>query len=154
MIAREMPGLPLMATGVAVGVLWATGRISNPFALVVAILLFLTGASFFGKTSRFAERLRPLIGKSVRVTVWGSELPDHAGCKFRVQSVRSLGAGLHLYLRPLPDGSSIHLKVAQPLETIVGDSHVEISHGKYVEWAGRKIRKDEREKALILIVES
>ena len=154
MIGRHAAGFVLIAAGIAAGIAWAGGRMTHPFSPVLALLLFLAGASFFGKTSRFADKLRPLVGQSVRVRVWGSELPDHAGSRFSVHMVRALGAGLHLYLRPLADGSPMHLKVAQPFGAIAGDSGFEISHAKYVQWDGRKIKKDEREKALVLVVET
>jgi xanthosine utilization system XapX-like protein len=149
-MGRRLAGLGLIVAGVAVGILWASGRTSHPFLPVVALLLFLAGASFFSKTSRFAERMRPLVGKSVRAQVWGAELPGHAGVVFRLHSVAAVGAGLHLYLRPLPDGSPIHLKVAQPRGALLDDCGVELAEAKYVQWAGRKLAQAEGAKALVL----
>ena len=154
MTGRQATGLALIGAGVAAGGLWASGRLAHPFAPVVALVLFLAGASFFGKASQFADKLRPLVGKHVRVRVWGLELHDrNSGSSFRVHMVRAIGPGLHFYLRPSPEGSPIHLKVAQPSGTRLGDTTVEISGAKYVQWAGKKIKKDEREKAFVLVIQ-
>ena len=142
-----------MAAGIVTGYVWASSRIANAFASVVALMLFLAGASFFAATGRFADRLRPFVGKRVRVRVWGSELPDYHGRTFVFQSVLSLGPGLHLYLRPLPDGSAMHLKIAQPLEASDAATGAEIGRAKYVQWRGRKVTKNESEKAFVLQVE-
>jgi hypothetical protein len=80
-------------------------------------------------------------------------LPDHDGRTFVLQSVLSLGPGLHLYLQPLPDGSALHLKIAQPLEASDEATGVEIGRAKYVQWRGRKLKKNESEKAFVLHVE-
>lgn len=150
---QRLVGFVLIAAGIAAGVLWATGRIAHPFAPVAGLFLLLLGATSFGKASRLADELRPLRGKAVSVRVWGSALPGRTGCKFQVHKIWAFGAGVHLYLRPLPDGSPVHLKIAQPLRTVVGDAGLEVSKAKYVEWAGKKMNKDEREKALVLAVE-
>src|SRR4051812_5512562 len=152
MKGRQALGLALMVVGVAAGVLWASGHVLHPFAPVVALLLFLAGASFFGNVSAYAEKMRPLVGKNVQVWVWGSELPGHPGSKFRVHSVHAIGVGLHVYLRASPADSPTHLKIAQPGETTVGDTRVEIGAAKYVQWAGKKIKKAKGEKALVLVV--
>jgi hypothetical protein len=149
-MGRKLAGLGLIAAGAAAAVLWASGRTTHPFVPVVALLFFLAGASFFSKTSRFAERMRPLVGKSVRAQAWGAELPGHPGAAFRLHAVRALGAGLHLYLRPLPDGRPTHLKVAQPRGALLVDGGVEIAAAKYVQWAGRKVAQAEGAKALVL----
>src|SRR5215471_21058835 len=61
----KLAGLALILLGVAVGILWVSGRATHPFTPVAALLIFLVGASMFGKTSRLAERMRPLVGKIV-----------------------------------------------------------------------------------------
>jgi hypothetical protein len=42
------------------------------------------------------------------------------------------------------------LKIAQPRETTIGETGVEVGGAKYVQWAGKKIKKAEGEKALVL----
>ena len=152
MTGRQAVGLALIVAGVATGILWASGQVIHPFAPVVALLLFLAGASFFGKVSAYVEKMRPLVGKTVRVGVWGSALPGHPHSTFIVHAVQAVGPGLHVYLRPRAGGSPTHLKVAQPRETTIGEHGVEIAEAKYVQWAGTKIKKAEGEKALVLVV--
>ena len=84
--------------------------------------------------------------------VRGLDLAGSPGSKFTIDAVRALGAGLHVFLRPLPDGSPIHLKVAQPLGTQISNVGLEIAEAKYVQWAGSKIKKVQGEMALMLIL--
>ena len=154
MNGRQAVGLALVLTGVASGILWMSGRATHPFVPVVALLLFLAGASvFISKVSGLAEKMRPLLGKNVRVQAWGSDLPgNNPGSKFGVCAVRAVGPGLHVYLRPLPDGSPTHLKVAQPSGTTISDAGMEVGEARYVQWAGSKIMKVEGKIALVLVV--
>src|SRR6266568_7882385 len=145
-------GIALVFAGIALGIVWVSGRIAHPFLPVLALLLFLAGSSLFGKTNQFAQRLQPFVGRSVRVLAWDSELPGHSAETFIVQSVRALGAGLHLYLRPLPQGSPIHLKIAQPREATVDDAGVTIREAKYVQWVGRKVPKSQAAIPFVLTV--
>jgi len=145
--------LAMTLAGVASGILWISGRAPYPFAPVLALLLFLSGASLFiSKVSGLAEKMRPFLGKTVRVQVWGSDLCGSPGSKFVFCAVRAVGPGLHVYLRPMPDGSPAHLKVAQPRGTTIGDARLEIGDAKYVQWAGSKIKKVEGAMALVLLV--
>jgi len=136
---RRIIGTVLIVAAIALAVA-STQGFGRPLAPAVAFILFLAGANLFGPVSRLAGELSPLKGKTVRVKVWGTELGD-AG--FEVKSIRALGAGLHLYLRPLPNGPVTHLKIAQPRGTVVGATGAEITTAKYIQWAGRKIRKPE-----------
>src|ERR1700694_2791883 len=152
MNGRQAVGLALVLAGAALGVLWMSGRLPHPGAPVVALFLFLAGTSLFSKVSGLAEKMRPLLGKNVRVQVWGSDLPGNPGSRFAVCPVRARGFGLHVLLRPWLDGGPTHLKVAQPRETTIGDAGLKIGEAKYVQWAGTKIKKVEGEMALVLIV--
>lgn len=71
---------------------------------------------------------------------------------FRIHAVRAVGAGLHLYLAPLPEGKPVHLKVAQPRDATIDERGAEIGGAKYFQWAGRKVEKAAGEKALVLRV--
>jgi hypothetical protein len=86
----------VIVAGGAAGILWASGHVLHPFTPVVALLLFFVGTSSFGKVSAYVEKMRPLVGKNVRVRVWGSELPGHADSKFSVHAVQAIGPGLHV----------------------------------------------------------
>jgi hypothetical protein len=145
-------GLPLILLGVASGILWMSGRWPFPFVPVIALFLLLTGTTLLiSKVGQLAKRMRPLLGKNVRVQVWGLDLAGSPGSRFTVHAVQAVGAGLHVYLRPVPNGSPIHLKVAQPLGTYISNVGVDISKAKYIQWAGLKIKKVEGEMALKLI---
>lgn len=138
---RKVVGFALIAAGIAIAIAFSTKRLTQPFTPVVALFLFLAGASLFGKVAGLAGQISHLAGKTVKVKVWGSDLPGDTGSGFRLDKVRAIGPGLHLYLRPLPDGTSTHLKIAQPRGAVVGESGVEIVEAKYIQWAGSKIKK-------------
>ncbi len=143
-------GLAAAVSGALLGIAWATGRVTHPFAPALALLLFLVGASLFPKTHVLAQRMRPLVGESVRVQAWSADLPGHPGAAFRLHSVRALGAGLHLFLAPLPEGKPIHLKIAQPRQAAVDESGLEIPEAKYVQWHGKKIPNVSGAKAIVV----
>ncbi len=149
-MALRAVGLALVAAGVALGAVWASGRVEHPFAPTAALLLLGAGGMLMPRSHGVAERMRPLVGKNVTAEAWGAELPGHAGVTFRVHAVRAVGAGLHLYLAPLPEGKPVHLKVAQPREATIDERGAEIAGAKYVQWAGRKVEKSAGEKALVL----
>jgi hypothetical protein len=140
-MGRKVIGFALIVAGVAVAIAFASKRMTHPFTPVVALILFLAGASLFGRVAGLAGQVSHLVGKTVKVKVWGADLPGDTGSGFRLDKVSALGAGLHLDLRPLPDGSSTHLKIAQPRWPMVGESGVEITEAKYIQWAGAKIKK-------------
>jgi hypothetical protein len=147
---RKLLAGVLVAVAIVAAALWTSGRARQPFLPVLVLLLFLIAASLFGKTNRFADRLRPLAGRRVRVLAWGVELPGVAGASFNLDKVLAIGPGLHFYLRLLPHGSSVHMKIAQPSEATLDDRHIEIHGAKYVQWGGRKIPKMEGQPALVL----
>ena len=149
-MARKLKGWGLAVAGATLGAVWAIGKMSNPFTPVAALLLILAGASLFGKASRFAERMSPLVGKKVHARVWDAELAGDPRSEFTIHAVRAIGAGLHLYLQPSAGGASIHLKVVQPQEVDLDESGVQIGEAKYVQWAGKKIAKVAGKKALLL----
>jgi hypothetical protein len=149
-MALRSAGWALVAAGVALGAVWASGRVEHPFAPVAALLLVGAGGMLLPRVHGVAERMRPLVGKQVTAEAWGAELPGHAGVTFRVDLVRAVGAGLHLYLAPLPEGKPLHLKVAQPREATIDERGAEIAGAKYVQWAGRKVEKFAGAKALVV----
>ncbi len=151
---RKVTRLLLIVAGATSAILWASGRVKGPFLPFLALVLLFLGASFFGRVSEFSERMRPLIGKKVRVQVWGSALSDDSGDRFVVHAVRALGAGLHVYLRPLSNGSPKHLKVAQPIGAWMSADSVEVKEAKYVQWDGRMTKKAQGKKALVLNLEN
>lgn len=150
---RKSIGVAVLLAAAAAAILWATGRVKNPFLPFLAIALFFLGANFFGKVSEFTQRLRPLVGKKVRVKVWGFPLSTGDGDSFVIHSVLALGAGFHVYLRPTAGGSPRHLKVAQPIGATTSDDYVEVKEAKYVQWEGKMLRKVTGSTALVLNIE-
>jgi len=147
---RKAVAVALGAVAIVAATLWASGRVRQPFIPVLALFLLVIAATLFGKTNRFADRLRPLVGRKVRVVAWGAELPGVAGATFILDKVLAIGPGLHIYLRLAPHGSPVHMKIAQPSGATLDDLQIEISGAKYVQWAGRKIPKRRGQSALFL----
>jgi xanthosine utilization system XapX-like protein len=137
---RKAIGLTLIVAGLAVGVAWSNRSFAHPFAPVIALVLFLVGASMFGQVSRLAAEISKLEGKTVRVKVWGTDLGDGG---FELKSVSGIGPGLHVYLRPLPEGKVRHLKIAQPRGAVVGATGAEVVGAKYIQLDGKRITKPE-----------
>ena len=75
--------------GVAIGLNAAEYR---PFGVALAMLSFALGASLLGKAGRLSAALRPLVGRSVRVEVWGEPLPGPRDGLFDVESITGIGA--------------------------------------------------------------
>jgi hypothetical protein len=150
---RKTIGIAVLLAAATAAILWASGRVKNPFLPFLALGLFFLGTNFFGKVSELAERMRPLLGRKVQVQVWGSALSEGNGGSFVLHAVRALGAGLHVYLRPTAGGSPRHLKVAQPIGATTSDECVEVQEAKYVQWDGRMIKKVTGVKALVLNLE-
>jgi hypothetical protein len=138
---RKAVGLVLMVAGAAIAIAFASKRMTQPFTPVVALFLFLAGASLFGRVAGLAGKMSHLVGKTVKVKVWGTNLPGDTGSGLTLSKVSAIGPGLHIYLRPLPDGSPTHLKIAQPRGAVVGESGVEIVAAKYIQWSGSKIKR-------------
>lgn len=134
---RKAMGVTLMVAGIALGIAWGSGSIAQPLG-PIALVLFLGGVSFFGRVSRLAGQISSLQRRLVRVKVWGKDLGD--GC-FELKSVWAFGAGLHLYLRALPDRTVKHLKIAQPRGTVVGATGAEVTAAKYIQCDGKTIQK-------------
>ena len=123
--------------GVGIGVNAAAYR---PFGLALAMLSFALGASLLGKAARLSAALRPLVGRTVRVEVWGEPLGGSGDGLFEVESITGIGAGLHLRLAG-PDDSGGILKIAQPDAETLGDERIEIAAASYVQWARKTLAR-------------
>lgn len=143
--------------GVVLGGLGVAGLVlavlNDDFALVgiaLALVSFSLAGSALSPAARIAGQLPRLVGKEVRVEVWGNGLEDSVA--LRVVAVRVLGAGLHFHLRSTKDGEPHDLKVAQPKLAEVSDTRLEIAEAAYISWAGRRLDRDSsgRKKALVL----
>ena len=109
-------------------------------ALVCSLAAFGVAATALSGAARAASQLPLLAGRSVRIEVWGQ--PLEGGTALIVDSVRVLGAGLHIFLRSPTDTSSRDLKIAQPRLTQIADTRLEITEAAYVSWAGHKLTRD------------
>jgi hypothetical protein len=147
---RKTLAVALIVAGFLVGLAFATGTTSHPFALVMALLLSGAGGMLFPHTHEIAAQLRPLLGTSVEAKAWGNSLPGHEGSPFRFHRALAFGAGLHFYFLPQDGGKPLHLKVAQPGAVVMGERGIDIGTAKYVQWCGKKIKRAEGKKALIL----
>ena len=92
--------------------------------------------ALFGK-GPIVSALHPFVGHAVRVMVWGAQIIDES--PLIVDSVRSFGAGLLIFIRRGAGGPRTLLKVAQPKHLSVVDGRVEIAQARYVSWGGRKL---------------
>ncbi len=151
-MGRKTVALALIAGGLLLGLASVTGKVSHPFAPVMALLLFGAGGMLLPRTYQVADQLRPWLGTSVDAKAWGSGLPGHEGATFRFHRTLALGAGLHLYFLPQDSGKDkpLHLKVAQPRAVVLSEQGMEIGTAKYVQWCGKKIKRAPGEKALVL----
>ena len=105
---------------VVAAVAFAASVLTSQFTFVVlgmvAVLLL---ASTFSQAGRLTEPLQRLRHQAVAVRVWGASLPVPNGAAITIASVRSLGAGLHIYFQPETTASPMHLKVAQPIRALL-----------------------------------
>lgn len=117
--------------------------------MVAALLL----ASSFSQAGRLTEPLQRFRHQAVAVRVWGASLPVPKGAAMTVTSVRSLGAGLHIYLQVGTNDSPTHLKVAQPQRVLLGPGTLIIESASYVQWSGRRLLRAIGSPALSITLE-
>ena len=146
---RTLVALALLSVGIAALSYAARGQGHSPLGIVVALAAFIAAATLISRACAMAVQLRSFLGRMVTVRAWGTQLPD--GEAFEVASVRAIGAGLHIYLRPQTAVSPIHLKVAQPKRAEITTTSVRIHEAKYIQWAGKRLpRPDSSAPALVL----
>ena len=122
--------------GVWVGVQAAELRV---FGVALAMLSLFLASSFLGRAGRLANALRPLVGRTVRVEIWGMPPPGAHDALFDVNSITGFGAGLIFHFLPESDGPGTVLKVAQPGAERLEDSRITIGTAAYVSWDGKKV---------------
>lgn len=150
---RKVIGAACVLAGGIAATVWLSGRARSPFLPFIALILIFVGANFFSKISELSERMRSLIGKKVRIQIWGSALKYEGTEVFVLLSVSAIGAGLHIYLSPMPKGSPKHLKIAQPRGATLDKKSVGVGDAKYIQWEGRMTNKLKNEKAFALRLE-
>lgn len=149
-MARRTVAIVLIAAGLLLGLGIAIGKVRQPFAPVMALLLFCLGGMLIPGTYEVAAQLRPWLGNQVHAKAWGRGLPAHGTVTFRFDRTMAFGAGLHLYLQPQDGSKPLHLKIAQPKEVVLGDHAFEVGVAKYVQWCGNKVKRVPGEKAFVL----
>jgi hypothetical protein len=131
--------LRVAATAVALSGFTAYVFTSHFLFFVPAILALLLLATSFSEAGRLAEGIQGFVHHAAEVRVWGAALPVPARSTITVTSVKALSAGLHLFLRVSPSGSSTHLKVAQPSGALALPQQLTIESAAYVQWAGKRL---------------
>jgi xanthosine utilization system XapX-like protein len=149
---RKLLALALVAAGLMLGLAYASGKVCHPFAPVMALLLFLAGGMLLPRTYEISDQMCPCLRTSVEAKAWGSGLPGFEGAAFRLHRTAAFGAGLHLYFLPEDSDTRLHLKVAQPRAVVQSEHGVEIGTAKYVQWCGKKVKRVQGEKALVLLL--
>ena len=122
--------------GIWVGI---QGGAYRPFGVALAMAGFFFAATYLGRAGRIATAIRPVVGRAVRVEVWGQALAPSDGGLYVVGAVTPLGAGLFFHLVSESGHAGGVLKVAQPGAETLGDDRIEIATAAYVQWAGRKL---------------
>jgi hypothetical protein len=117
-------------------------------AVLVALAAFLIIGTRLSNAGRLSVSLQSLRSRSVTVHVWGAALPGDGNATYRVDSVRALGAGLLIFLRQSPNGTSTLLKIAQPRASRIEAPLLEVGHAAYVQWEGRRLPRVEGVPAL------
>jgi hypothetical protein len=126
--------------------------LSPPLRLVgigIALVCFMAGGTLLSHAARIADQLTALVGKSVRIEVWGK--PIESTVAFQVQSVRAIGAGLHIFLRSPLAKSPQDLKVAQPHGLQLSATQLTIASAAYVSLAGTKLHRNGDRPALSVV---
>jgi hypothetical protein len=65
--------------------------------------------------------------------------------------VNVIGAGTHLFFT-MPDGSSAHLKVAQPRDATLAPDRVTIAGARYVQWNATKLERNDEAAAVSIVL--
>jgi hypothetical protein len=145
--------LRLVAAAVALSGFTASVFTSHFLFLIPAIVALLLLATSFSEAGRLTETLQEFLHHTAEVRVWGAPLPIPSGVAVTVTSVKALGAGLHVFLRVGPSGSSTHLKVAQPSRAQVLPQRLAIESAAYVQWGGKRLPRVKGAPALTISLE-
>ncbi len=123
----------ILLTSLAIGGV-ATGVLTRQivFFLLAGGATVLLALSRAGACSPVSQSLRSFAGQVVDVELWGHS-PTGDTPELVLESVNTLGAGLHVYFR-LAGARTAHLKVAQPAGITVAAHLVTIQSARYVQW--------------------
>lgn len=94
-IATAMFGL----AGLAVA---ATSRELRAVGLAIAVGCLFFVATKLSPAGRLAASLKPMVGRTVDIRIWGLPVADMDGTTFHVRSIRAFGAGYCSVFSRLP----------------------------------------------------
>lgn len=148
----RLPGYILVGAGVlGAGLGFVIPQLAT-VGLAVALVSMFYGATLVGPAGRLAHALRPFVRSRVRVHVWGAPLPGDDAAGLELESVRALGVGLILSLRPVGGGRATVLKVARPRSALLVGERLEIGDARSVSWGGRRLARSAAEGASALVL--
>ncbi|HEY2094444.1 MAG TPA: hypothetical protein VGJ81_21475 [Thermoanaerobaculia bacterium] len=128
----------LGACAIALGVV--TGQ--KIFFIVAALLLLLLATSLATSRLPLTRALGRFRDQPVEVRLWGAAPPGTAGTTFILTSVNVMSVGTHLFFTAY-DGSSAHLKIAQPRDAKLPPDHVTVATARYVQWNTTKLERND-----------
>jgi hypothetical protein len=104
--------------------------------IAIAAVLFLFAGSSLSIAGGLRKSLAPFLNRPVQIRIWGEPLP--IGGPYRIESIRAVGVGLHLFVS-CGSGLPVHIKIAQPRSVRIAAGGAEIGAAKYVQCAGRNL---------------
>ena len=107
-----------------------------------AIVFLMLAATTFARARGIRDLLRPWVGKTVEVEVWGVPLTE----PLTIHAVHSFSAGLLIFMKP---GRPL-LKVAQGNGASMTGDRFEIAEARYISWRGTKLPKAADVAALVI----
>lgn len=128
----------LAVSAVALGVI--TGQKIFFFLTPLPLLLLATSLA----TSRLplTRALGGFRDHAVEVRLWGSAPPNTAGTTFILSSVNVISVGTHVFFTA-SDGSTVHLKIAQPRDAKIASDHVTVTTARYVQWNTTRLQRND-----------
>jgi hypothetical protein len=113
------------------------------------IFFFLAPLPLLLLASSLATSRRPLtraLGRfrdhAVEVRLWGAAPPNTAGTTLILSSVNVISVGTHVFFTA-SDGSSAHLKIAQPRDAKIESDRVTVTTARYVQWNTTKLQRND-----------
>jgi hypothetical protein len=137
----------LGACAIALGVV--TGQ--KIFFIVAALLLLLLATSLATSRLPLTRALGRFRHQPVEVRLWGAAPPGTAGTTLILTSVNVMSVGTHLFFTA-SDGSSAHLKIAQPRDAQLAPDHVTVATARYVQWNTTKLERNDTAAAVSIAV--
>lgn len=141
---------------VVVAAMFAMAAVVPSFRITfiwIALFFLLLLATSLSPSGRLTEALRTFQHRPLEIRVWGEPLPQTGEGPCQIESLRAIGAGLHLFVRCATDEIT-HLKIAQPRAARIGDQIAEIREAAYVQWSGKKLRRTSGSSAITITIVS